>query len=293
MGIINFIRDYERLARFRFGRFQGMLGPGIVFAIPIIHQIRKVDTRTAVVSIPKQTNITRDNASIDIDFLVYMRVDLNVAEKAVLEVENYQMAVEGLATTTLRAVIGDITLDDVLSQRERINEAIREKLDSETARWGIKVTNVEIREIDPPREIQEAMNRQMSAERVRRAVILEADGTKQASITVAEGAKQAAILEAEGGRQAEILQAEGDQQAAVLRAQGFSEALDRIFSVAKGVDGKTMTLQYFEALKQVGSSPSTKFVFPMELTSFLRPLGQYASDIGAGDTNGGERGDRD
>ena len=137
------------------------------------------------------------------------------------------------------------------------------------------------------------MNRQMSAERVRRAVILEADGTKQASITVAEGEKQAAILQAEGGRQAEILQAEGDQQAAVLRAQGFSEALDRIFNVAKGVDGKTMTLQYFEALKQVGSSPSTKFVFPMELTSFLRPLGQYASDIGAGDTNGGERGDRD
>ena len=293
MAIINFIRDYERLARFRFGRFQGMLGPGIVFAIPIIHQIQKVDTRTAVVDIPKQTNITRDNASIDIDFLVYMRVDLNVAEKAVLEVEDYQMAVEGLATTTLRAVIGDITLDEVLSQRERINEAIREKLDSETARWGIKVTNVEIREIDPPREIQEAMNRQMSAERVRRAVILEADGTKQASITVAEGAKQAAILEAEGGRQAEILQAEGDQQAAVLRAQGFSEALDRIFNVAKGVDGKTMTLQYFEALKQVGSSPSTKFVFPMELTSFLRPLGQYARDIADGDTNGGEPDDRD
>ncbi len=293
MGIINFIKDYERLARFRFGRFQGMLGPGVVIAIPVVHQIQKIDTRTEVLDIPKQTNITRDNASIDIDFLVYMRVDVNQAEKAVLEVENYHMAVVGLATTTLRAVIGDISLDEVLSQRERINEAIREKLDSETARWGIKVTNVEIREIDPPREIQEAMNRQMSAERVRRAVILEADGTKQASITVAEGAKQAAILEAEGGRQSEILQAEGDQQAAVLRAQGFSEALERIFNVARGIDGKTMTLQYFEALKQMGNSPSTKFVFPMELTSFLRPLSQYARDSADGDTSGGEPGDRD
>ena len=279
MAIINFVRDYERLARFRFGRFQGMLGPGVVLAIPIVHQITKIDTRTEVLDIPKQTNITRDNASIDIDFLVYMRVDLDEAHKAVLEVEQYRLAVVGLATTTLRAVVGDISLDEVLSQRERINESIREKLDSETARWGIKVTNVEIREIEPPREIQEAMTRQMSAERVRRAVILEADGTKAAAITVAEGEKQAAILNAEGGRQAEILAAEGDQQAAVLRAVGFSEALDRIFQIAQGVDAKTMTLQYLEALKSVGESPSTKFIFPMEFASFLRPITQSASEV--------------
>ncbi len=279
MAIINFVRDYERLARFRFGRFQGMLGPGVVFAVPIVHQITKIDTRTEVLDIPKQTNITRDNASIDIDFLVYMRVDLNEAQKAVLEVEQYRLAVVGLATTTLRAVVGDISLDDVLSQRERINESIREKLDAETARWGIKVTNVEIREIEPPREIQEAMTRQMSAERVRRAVILEADGTKAAAITVAEGEKQAAILNAEGGRQAEILAAEGDQQAAVLRAVGFSEALDRIFQIAQGVDAKTMTLQYLDALKSVGESPSTKFIFPMEFASFLRPITQSASEV--------------
>ncbi len=291
MAIINFVRDYERMARFRFGRFQGMLGPGIVLAIPIIHQISRIDTRTEVLDIPKQTNITRDNASIDIDFLVYLRVDLNEAAKAVLEVANYHMAVVGLATTTLRAVVGDIALDDVLSQRERINESIREKLDAETARWGIKVTNVEIREIDPPREIQEAMNRQMSAERVRRAVILEADGTKQASITVAEGEKQAAILKAEGGRQAEILSAEGDQQAAVLRAQGFSEALDRIFQVAQGVDPKTMTLQYFETLKEVGNSASTKFIFPMEFSRFIEPVREMASGLTGGGAGRGEGGD--
>lgn len=280
--IINFIRDYERVARFRFGRFEGMLGPGIVFAIPIIHQIVKIDTRTEMIDIPRQTNITKDNAPIDIDFLVYMRVDINNAHKAVLEVDEYKMAVVGLATTTLRAVIGDIMLDDVLSQRDRINELIRERLDSETERWGIKVTNVEIREIEPPREIQEAMNRQMSAERVRRAVILEAEGTRQSSITVAEGEKQAAILRAEGEKQSEILEAEGDQQAAVLRAEGFSTALDRIFSVARGVDTNTMNLQYLETLKSLGASPSSKFIFPLEFTRLLGGLGTPSAGDGEG-----------
>ena len=248
MAIINFVRDYERIARFKFGRFQGMLGPGVVMAIPIVHQIRKLDTRIEVIDIPRQTNITRDNAPINIDFLVYMRVDIENAEKAVLEVGDHRTAVIGLATTTLRAVIGDITLDDVLSQREKINASIRERLDSETERWGIKVTNVEIREIEPPRDIQDSMNRQMTAERIRRAVVTEADGTRESSITIAEGQKQAAILEAEGARQAAIVAAEGERKAAILRAEGFAEALDKVYSVAQNVDQKTMSLQYFEAL---------------------------------------------
>lgn len=272
MGIVNFVRDYERVARFKFGRFEGMMGPGIVFSIPILHQIVKVDTRTEMIDIPRQTNITRDNAPINIDFLVYMRVDINLAEKAVLEIQSYRTAVVGLATTTLRAVVGDIALDDVLSQRDRINELIRVKLDAETERWGIKVTNVEIREIEPPREIQESMNRQMSAERVRRSVILEAEGTKQANITVAEGERAAVILRAEGARQGEILKAEGDQQAAVLRAEGFSQALQRIFGVAKDVDGNTMALQYLDTLKAMGASQSSKFFFPLEFTKLFAPL---------------------
>ncbi len=286
MGIINFVRDYERVARFRFGRFEGMRGPGVVFTVPIIHQYSKVDTRTLVLEIPRQTSITRDNAPIDIDFLVYMRVDINQADKAVLEVQDYSMAVVGLSTTTLRAVIGDIPLDDVLSQRERINELLRVRLDQETGRWGIKVTNVEIREIIPPKDIQEAMNRQMTAERVRRAVVLEADGKRQASITVAEGEKQASILKAEGARQAAILAAEGDQQAAVLRAQGFANALGQIFQVAQGVDANTMGLQYLEALKALGASPSSKFIFPMEFTRLLGSLGI----TGPGASQGGRSG---
>jgi regulator of protease activity HflC (stomatin/prohibitin superfamily) len=283
MGIINFVRDYERLARFKFGRFQGMLGPGVVLAIPIVHSIRKIDTRIEVVDIPRQTNITRDNAPIVIDFLVYMRVDIDEAQKSVLEVGDYRAAVIGLATTTLRAVIGDIALDDVLSQRERINETIRTRLDSETARWGIKVTNVEIREIEPPPDIQDSMNRQMTAERVRRAVVTEAEGTRESSITVAEGARQAAILAAEGDRQAAILAAEGARQASILRAEGFAEALNTIYGVAQNVDQKTMSLQYFEALKSLGEGESSKLIFPMEFTKFLGPIGAMFGANGSDD----------
>jgi len=272
MAIINFLRNYERMARFKWGNFEGMKGPGPVVLVPIMQSGVKVDTRIEVMDIPRQTNITKDNAPINIDFLVYMRIITDVAERAVLEVENYRAAVIGLATTTLRAVVGDIDLDEVLSQRERINNLIREKLDAETARWGIKVTNVEIREIEPPPDIQDAMNRQMSAERIRRAVVREAEGTKEAAVTVAEGEKEAAILKAEGQRQAEILSAEGDQQAAVLRAEGFSAALDKIDGVAQKIDSKTLGLQYFDTLKDLGSSAATKFIFPMEFTSLLNPL---------------------
>ncbi len=258
MPIINFIRDYQRVARFRFGRFEGMKGPGVVLKIPILHQIMRVDTRTEVLDIPKQTSITKDNAAIDIDFLVYMRVDVNYAEKAVIEVEDYRLAVVGLATTTLRAIVGDIPLDDVLSQRDRINEMIRVRLDHETERWGIKVTNVEIRELIPPREIQEAMNRQMSAERVRRAVVLEAEGNRQANITVAEGEKQAVILRAEGGR-----------QSAILQAEGLAQALETISAEAKKVDANTMGLQYLDAIKKLAEGPGSKFFFPLELTKLV------------------------
>jgi len=284
MAIINFLRPYERLALFKWGNFTGMRGPGPVIMVPIMHKGIKLDTRIEVMDIPRQANITKDNVAIDIDFLIYMRVIIEDAEKAILEVEDYRSAVIGLATTTLRAVIGDIDLDEVLSQRERINNLIRNKLDSETERWGIKVTNVEIREIEPPRDIQEAMNRQMSAERVRRAVVVEADGTKEAAVTVAEGEKQAAILKAEGSRQAEILKAEGDQQAAVLRADGFATALDRIYTVAQNVDANTLSLQYFETLKELGSGASTKFIFPMEFTNLLKPfLGMMDKRDGDGD----------
>jgi regulator of protease activity HflC (stomatin/prohibitin superfamily) len=269
---IKIVQQYELLSVFWLGKFVGMKQPGLQVMLWPFHSSSTIDLREDVIDIPRQTSITSDNAPIDIDFLVYLRVIPNDAQKSVLEVVDYASAVIGIATTTLRSIIGEMPLDDVLSQRDRINEDLRLKLDEITARWGIKVTQVEIREIEPPRDIQEAMNRQMSAERVRRAAIIEAEGTRQAAITVAEGEKQSAILKAEGARQADILSAEGDQQAAVLRAEGFSLALDKVNGVAQGINANTLSLQYFDTLQKLGDSSSTKFIFPMEFTSLLRPF---------------------
>lgn len=264
---IRIVPEYQRLVVFRLGRSVGAKGPGIIILIPVIDRAVKVDLREQVREIPHQTAITKDNAGISVDFIWYYKV-LDPTE-SVLQVGNFEVAAQGMATTTLRAVIGGIPLDDVLSEREHINTMLRTRLDEVTERWGVKVTNVEIREIIPPREIQEAMNRQMSAERIRRAVVTESTGTREAAINVAQGEKQAAILRAEGSKQSAILEAEGQQQAQELKAQGFAKALDNIFASAKNVDQKTMTLQYFDTLKSVGMSPSTKYIFPMEFTSML------------------------
>jgi len=264
---IRIVQEYERLVVFRLGRCIGQKGPGLILLIPFIDQGRKTDLREQVREIPHQTSITKDNAPIAIDFLWYYKVVDPAA--SVLQVGNFEAAAQGMATTTLRSVIGGIPLDDVLSQREHINEMLRTKLDEVTERWGVKVTNVEIREIIPPREVQEAMNRQMTAERVRRAVVTESTGTREAAINVAEGEKQAAILKAEGLQQANILVAEGERQSQLLRAEGFSAALEKIYGIAQTVDQKTMTLQYFETLKAMGTSPATKFIFPMEFTSLM------------------------
>ena len=268
MQAIRIVREYQRLVVFRLGRvLPAPRGPGIVFLIPIVDRPVWVDLREQIREVPHQVSITKDNAPISIDFLWYFKVIEPTA--SVVAVGNFEMSAAGMATTTLRSVIGGIALDDVLSQRENINTTLRTKLDEVTERWGVKVTNVEIREIIPPREVQEAMNRQMTAERVRRAVVTESEGTRAAAVNVAEGEKQAAILRAEGAKQSNILQAEGERQAQTLRAEGFSLALDRIFASAKLVDQKTMTLQYFSTLRDVGQGASTKFIFPLEFTSMI------------------------
>jgi len=264
---IRIVPEYQRLVVFRLGRCLGTKGPGIIFLIPIVDQAKMVDLREQIREVPHQTSITKDNAPISIDFLWYYKV-LDPSQ-SVLQVGNFELSAAGIAATTLRAVIGGIPLDDVLSEREHINNMLRTRLDEVTERWGVKVTNVEIREIIPPRDVQDAMNRQMSAERIRRAVVTESTGTREAAINVAEGEKQSAILRAEGQKQSAILEAEGARQSQVLKAEGFSEALEKIYAAAQGVDQKTMTLQYFETLKSMGMSPSTKFIFPMEFTSML------------------------
>ena len=268
--LITVVRQWERLVVLRFGKFIELRQPGIRWLWPMVNSgSRKLDLRERFIVIPHQTAITKDNAPIDVDFLIYFRVMDEGAEKSVMEVQDFVGAAQGIATTTLRAVIGDIPLDDVLSKREQINTVLRVKLDEVTSRWGVKVTTVEIREITPPKDIQASMNRQMAAERERRAVVTEAEGKRTASITVAEGEKQAAILKAEGEKQAAILRAEASRQSQVLQAEGYADALQRIFVVAQTLDPKTMGLQYLDTLKQIGNSPSTKYIFPMEFTNLM------------------------
>jgi regulator of protease activity HflC (stomatin/prohibitin superfamily) len=257
MNTIKIVPEYKRIVVLRLGKvLPRPKGPGLVFIWPLIDRPIRVDLRESYLEVPHQTCITKDNAPISIDFLIYSRVLDPTA--SVVQVQDFSGASQGIATTTLRAVVGDIPLDDVLAKRDQINHLLQAKMDEVTQRWGVKITTVEIREITPPEEVQEAMTRQMSAERSRRATVTEAEGKKQAAVAVAEGEKQAAILKAEG-----------DRQAAVLRAEGFALALGKIFEVAKGVDAKTMSLQYLETLKVMGTSPSTKFIFPMEFSSLL------------------------
>ncbi len=273
------VPEYRRLVIFRLGRCIGPKGPGLIFLIPFVDRGRVVDLREVFFDVPPQTCITADNASVSIDFLVYDKVIDPV--RSVLEVENFTGAARGLAITTLRAVVGAMVLDDVLSKRDEINKILHEKLDTVTDRWGIRVMAVEIREVIPPKAIEEAMTRQMAAERNRRAMVAEADGKREAAAMVAEGEKQATILRAEGERQATILQSEGDRQASILRAEGFALALDEIFKVAQGVDSKTLTLQYLEALKALGAGAATKFVIPMEFANLAQSLVSHAGQAHA------------
>jgi len=272
---VRVVQQYERMVIFRLGRTGPQLvrEPGLRFLIPFIDRPQKVDIREKFIEVPSQTTITKDNAPINIDFLIFWKIVDPL--KSIVNVAYFAGALQGIATTTLRAVIGDIQLDDVLSKRDQINEILRAKLDEQTDRWGGKVTTVEIREIVPPRDVQDAMNRMLSAERNRRAVITESEGARQSAINVAEGEKQSAILRAEGKR-----------QSAILEAEGFSEALSRIFAAARNVDERTMLLQYLDTLKALGASPSTKFVLPLELTELAQRLGRFVdatADLPPGD----------
>ena len=288
-GIV-IVKQYERMVVLKFGRFNTVAQPGFRFLVPIVYQGQKVDTREQVDRVPTQKYITRDNVVVDMDFVLYYRVLEDQAEKAVLQVADHSAAVRNLAVAELRSIIGNISLAEALAERERIQNQLQAALDENTGRWGVKVQGVAVNEIDPPPGVKQAMEREKSAAAIKTADITESEGQRQAQINRAEGEKAAEILKAEGNRQGEILQAEGDQQAQILRAQGFSDALERIFQVANTVDSKTMSLQYFDTLKSLGASPSTKWIFPMEFTSMLSPLlrmGNGAQDHSDGGQNSG------
>ena len=262
---IRIVREYNRVVLFRFGRAIGLRGPGLILINPVTDRLNWVDLREQFLEIPRQTVITKDNASISIDFIIFYKVvDPSMS---VLQVANFATAAINIAATTLRSIVGDMLLDDVLSKQEAMTASLRLRLDEVTERWGVKVTTVEVREVNPPTGVQEAMTRQMSAERTRRAAVTEAEGQKQAAITLAEGTKAA-----------QILAAEGERQAAILRAEGLASALDKIRNVATSLDANTMQLQYLETLKEVGVSPATKIVVPMELSGLASRLQGLVSD---------------
>ena len=215
----------------RFGRYKETLDPGLRFLIPFIDSlVSRIDMREIVLDIAPQPVITKDNVTVTIDAVVYYYV--TDAQAVRYEVANFFAAVSKLAQTNIRNVVGEMSLDETLTSRERINAALTETLDDATDKWGVKVTRVEVKEIEPPRDISEAMSKQMKAEREKRATILEAEAYREKQILEAEGDKQNAILVAEGNRQKEILTAEGDRQAAILRAEGEAQAIENVSKAA-------------------------------------------------------------
>ena len=278
------VEQYESGVALRLGKFHTMLNPGWNFVIPLITKVFKVDLRIQVLDVPRQEVITKDNSPTMVDAVVYYRVA--DAKKAVLNVANYRAAIVNMAQTTLRGVVGDMELDEIFSSRDKINAILRDKLDIETDPWGVKVDNVEIREVDPSPNVKAAMEEQTSAERERRAAILKADGEKRSAILSAEGEKQSRILTAEGDKQSRILEAEGVRQSKVLEAQGQrsqtilekqgeAQGLKITAMGASTLDSKALTVLSLESLKDLGAGASTKFVLPFELTKLFEGAADY------------------
>lgn len=262
----------------RFGRYVKTEQAGLVMIMPMVSALRLVSLKEQVDEYKPQSVITSDNVGIQIDAVLFFQIIDPV--KAIYEVENYFIALEMLTMTTLRDIIGEMTLDECLTSRERINARLRSVLDDATAKWGIKVNRVEIRTIQPPEEIQVAMEKQMKAERDKRARVLEAEGDRQASILRAEGDKQAAILEAEGER-----------EAAALSAQGHAQAYRELFSALKesNIDNRAIAVRYLEALERIANGQATKLILPYEATGILSAISGIATALkeGAGDGDGG------
>ncbi len=262
------VRAYEKRAYTRFGKYQGLLEPGPNFVLPFVTKTYTFDMRTQTLDVPRQEAITRDNSPVTADAVVYIKV--MDAKKAFLEVDNYKRAVSNLAQTTLRAVLGDMELDDTLNKRQEINAKIRTELDEPTDEWGIRVESVEVREVNPSKDVQQAMEKQTSAERRRRAMILEAQGERRSAIETAQGDKQSSIIRAQGEKQSQILEAQGDAISTVLRAKAADSMGERAV-IEKGM----------ETLEGIGQGDSNTFVLPQELTSLVSRYGRHlqGSDV--------------
>ncbi|WP_435151720.1 SPFH domain-containing protein [Haladaptatus sp. DFWS20] len=267
---VEIVQATEKRALTVFGEYRKLLEPGINFVPPFVSKTYRFDMRTQTLDVPRQEAITRDNSPVTADAVVYIKV-MN-AKKAFLEVEDYKRAVSNLAQTTLRAVLGDMELDDTLNKRQEINAKIRRELDEPTDEWGIRVESVEVREVNPSKDVQQAMEQQTSAERKRRAMILEAQGERRSAIETAEGDKQSNIIRAQGEKQSQILEAQGDAVSTVLRAKS-AESMGERAVIEKGM----------ETLESIGQGESTTFVLPQELSSLVGRYGKHltGSDVKA------------
>ena len=265
---IEIVNAYEKRALTVFGDYRKLLEPGINFVPPFVNNTYPFDMRTQTIDVPRQEAITRDNSPVTADAVVYIKV--MDAKKAFLEVEDYKRATSNLAQTTLRAVLGDMDLDDTLSKRQEINERIRTDLDEPTDEWGVRIESVEVREVNPSSDVQQAMEQETSAERRRRAMVLEAQGERRSAVEQAEGDKQSNIIQAQGEKQSQILEAQGDAVSTVLRAKS-AESMGERAVIDRGM----------ETLESIGEGESTTFVLPQELSSMLGRYGKHltGSDV--------------
>jgi len=269
---VEIVDAYEKEALTVFGEYRKLLEPGFNLIPPFVSRTYRFDMRTQTLDVPRQEAITRDNSPVTADAVVYIKV--MDAKKAFLEVDNYKRAVSNLAQTTLRAVLGDMELDDTLNKRQEINAKIRKELDEPTDEWGIRVESVEVREVNPSKEVQQAMEQQTSAERRRRAMILEAQGERRSAVETAEGDKQSDIIRAQGEKQSQILEAQGDAISTVLRAKS-AEAMGERAIIERGM----------ESLERIGQGESSTFILPQELTSLV---GRYGKTLTGSDVQESE-----
>ena len=270
---VEIVDAYEKEALTVFGEYRKLLEPGFNLIPPFVSRTYAFDMRTQTLDVPRQEAITRDNSPVTADAVVYIKV--MDAKKAFLEVDNYKKAVSNLAQTTLRAVLGDMELDDTLNKRQEINSKIRKELDEPTDEWGIRVESVEVREVNPSKDVQQAMEQQTSAERRRRAMILEAQGERRSAVETAEGDKQSDIIRAQGEKQSQILEAQGDAISTVLRAKS-AESMGERAIIERGM----------ESLERIGQSESSTFILPQELTSLVGRYGKTLTGSDVQETEG-------
>ena len=293
MGV-RIIRPYQKGVIEQLGRYKETVDPGLRIIKPVIERLRAVDMREQVIDVPPQEVITEDNVAVSVDAVIYF--EPTDPQRLLYNISNFVLAVTKLAQTNLRNVIGEMSLDQAFTSRERVNAALRQILDDATDKWGVRVVRVEIQRIDPPADVMHAMHEQMKAERTRRAVVTEADGAREAAVQRAEGAKQAAILTAEGVRQRDILVAEGEAQAVRTRAEaeqfrqevvaeGEAEAIRNVFGAIteSGTDDRVIAIKYLEALQGIADGRATKIFVPAEMGATLGTLGGIAEMLRDGD----------